>query len=268
MKEYRLLANASFLKGEYAEAVRFYEAALRGGDAYAADNLAYMYLTGLHVAQDHEKARTLYAAASYLDGGVGYFNLALMELRGLGTPADFVRAREHMERAAEQGCIDAMLYLGLAYLRGCMYDPVHIECIHYIPFYRVVRRNLDVLLLDGEGGDDALEDARWDAIEQSMERSVDMYRKIQDLPESDEYAEQRSAGTFMLGVSLVEGAHHYDPQRGYKLLNAAATVGGSYDSALYLLQNRSAAEYYGVDIKKIRMLAAAGHFGEDPTLVQ
>ena len=258
-----LHANALFLQGKHKEALEGYEEILRSSpDALAAANLAYMYHRGISVVRDYQKAFQLYTVASEGDGGVSFFNLAIMHLRGQGVPVDFVKARKLMQRSAQQGCADANLYLGLAYLMGYMYDPVEIECISLIPFYRVIYRDYSVPLLDGGDFDPDMEDRRFEAIECDAEDAFEMYKSVALEHSDDPYVERQvAAANFMKAKFYIEGVgNRYDPKMGFRLMEQAAIFGYSQEAAAFLLANRDKAKVYKVNLPKLERLVESGYF--------
>ena len=247
-------ANAAFLDGRYADAIAEYREGTRREDAYAAVNLAYMYREGIGVSKDYGMAASLYLSAMYLDEGVAAFNLALHAMRGLGVRQDLKKALAFMEKSAAQGCIDAQLYLGLAYLLGCVYDPVHITAIHYIPSYHVVYRQSD-MLLEGAVDNPSLEDSRWEIMSPDPERSAYMYRLGVQGHDVDEFATQVGDARYMLGQSMIEGvADAPRPRAGFRHIEAAALQSGSEDARRFLFENAELAEHYGVDMARVRGL--------------
>ena len=141
-------ADAEFLKGNYKEAFGLYfKGANEFGSSRAAFDLAYMYHRGIHVPKNYDMAHDYYIYASMLEGGAPYFNIAVMCLRGQGRNVDFKKAVEYMKRADAMGCVDAQIYLGTAYTVGYVFDPIEIECISMIPFYRVIKRDVSELFL-------------------------------------------------------------------------------------------------------------------------
>ena len=248
-------ANAAFLDGRYAEAIVEYQKGTRQEDPFAAINLAYILREGIGTARNEKLAASLYQSALYLDtSGVAAFNLALLSMRGIGVPIDLNQALSYMEKSAEMRCIDAQLYLGLAYLLGCVYDPVHIRAIHHIPSYHVVY-NQEAALLEGEAPDPVLEDARWEVLMPDPERSAKMYRDGVKGHDIDEFSEQVGNARFMLGQSMIEGVGGAPrPRSGFRQLEAAALLSDNRDAAQYLLENHELAAYYGVNVERIRGL--------------
>ena len=258
-----LHANCLFLRGRHKEAFDAYMEIVKATpDAIAASNIGYMYHRGIAVVRNYKKAMDYYMAALLEDGGVSCFNMALMYLRGQGVDADFKKAIKLMKQSAELGCADARLYLGLAYILGYAYDPVEIECISLIPFYRVIYRDESMPLLDGNGYDPSLEDKRYEAIEADGDDAVEIYGKLLSEHYDDPYAEKQcGAAQFMLGKAYVEGlGNAYNPKFGYQKIYRAAIYYDSAEAAQYLLANAEAARTYKVDVDKIELLTGYGYF--------
>lgn len=233
-----------------------------GQNAIAASNLGYMYHRGIAVMRDYTKAMLYYKAACESDGGAAYFNMALMYMRGQGVDIDFKRAIDLMHRSAELGCADARLYLGLAYIMGYVYDPIEIECVSLIPFYRVIYRDSSAPLLEGEGCDPSIEDGRFEAIESDGEEAVSMYEALMREHSFDPYAsKQCAAAQFMLGRAYIEGlGDRYDPMLGYRKIFRTAIDYGSAEAARFLLENSEAARVYKINVDKIELLASYKYF--------
>lgn len=258
-----LRANCLFLQGKHKEAFDAYMEIVKATpDAIAASNIGYMYHRGIAVVRDYEKALAYYNAAREEDGGASYFNIALMHLRGQGVEVDFKKAIALMKRSAELGCADARLYLGLAYILGYAYDPVEIECISLIPFYRVIYRDASLPLLDGNWYDPTLEDKRYEAIEANGEDAVEMYGKLLSEHYDDPYSEKQcGAAQLMLGKAYIEGlGNTYNPKLGYQKIYRAAIYYDSAEAAQYLLANADAARTYKIDVDRIEMLTGYDYF--------
>lgn len=249
-------ADARFLKGEYREAFEMYfEGATRHRDPRAAFDVAYMYHRGFYVPRNYKLAHEFYGAAALLEGGAAEYNRALLYIRGQGTAADFQMAARHMKRAAALGCADARLYLGVAYTTGCMFDPLDIECLSMIPFYRVIRRDPNQLLLNGLGADPDVEARRFEAIEADEVAAVEMFEAAASVEDDTYMDKQIGTAKMMMGQALVEGVgKEYDPQRGYELLVSAAVDHGSREAAALLVERAEAAAAYGVRADVIGLL--------------
>ena len=256
-------ANCLFLRGRHKEAFDAYMKIIHTcPDAIAASNIGYMYHRGIAVVRDYALAREFYTAASEEDGGAAYFNLALMSLRGQGVPVDFVKAHNLMKKSALAGCADAKLYLGLAYILGYMYDPVEIECVSLIPFYRVIYRDFGAPLLDGGGYDETMEDKRYEAIDCDADEAFEMYRALSEEHRDDPYAErQATAAKVMMAKIYIEGiGNQYNPKLGYRMMERAAICDGSREAAEFLIANRESSRVYKVDVPRLERLASYSYF--------
>ncbi len=246
-------ANGCFLRGDYRSAFSMYlSAAVREHHPEAAFNVAYMYYHGLYVPQSYSLSRRYYMAAQMLDGGAAQFNLALMCLRGQGGAADYHEAARYMKISAANGCINAQLYLGVAYTIGCMFDPQEIECLSLIPYYRVVERDAQLLLA---GDVMQLDDARFEVLEPDEQYATEMFAAAAAHKDTTYISEQVGAGQELLGHALIEGLGAvYDPEAGYKMMERAVEENGSVRAAMFLEQNKEKAKIYGVDPEKGRAL--------------
>ncbi len=252
----RIKADAAFVKGDYEAAFwGYFEGAVDFGDARSAFNLAFMYHQGYHTPRNYVWARKYYHLASYHFGGEAKFNLALMHMRGQGGNTDHRGAYEFMKASAAEGCVHAQMYLGVAYTLGCIFDPVETECISLIPFPRVIKRAPDVLLLAGAGSDPTLEDKRFEIIEADGDDAVEMFRLASE-HEDDTYIEQQvGQAKFEIGRAIAEGlGSEYDPQKGFKLMEAAALTHDCKDALRYLYKNAPAAKVYGINTRRIALM--------------
>ena len=256
-------ANCLFLRGKHKEAFDAYMKIVKATpDAIAASNIGYMYHRGIAVVRDYQKALAFYNAAREEDGGVSFFNMALMYMRGQGVAVDFKKAIELMKRSVDQGCVDARLYLGLAYLLGYAYDPVEIECLSLIPFYRVIYRDESQPLLGGEQFDPTMEDKRYEAIEADETEAVEMYFRLSVGHEDDPYVEKQcAAAEFMLGKAYIEGVGSiYNPKLGYRKMYHAAVYLDSAEAAQFLIANKETAKVHKINVEKVELLAEHGYF--------
>ncbi|MBQ9080377.1 MAG: sel1 repeat family protein [Clostridia bacterium] len=249
-------ANALFLRGYHREAFdEYFKGAVDERDPMAAFNLAFMYHQGISVPRNYMMAHRFFLAASGLDGGEAQFNLALMYLRGQGVETDAKRAAEYMKTSAARQCVNAQLYLGAAYTMGYMFDPVDIECISLIPFYRVIERRRSELYLSGAGGDTRLEDQRYEVLEADEQYAVEMLEAAAGHKDTTYIDKQVGIAKQALGQAYIEGfGIDYDPKKGYKLLEEAAIRHGSAEAAMYLLKNGDTAKVYGIDTAKMMYL--------------
>ena len=250
-------ADAKFLKGEYKEAFELYfKGATEYGSSRAAFDLGYMYHRGIHVPVNYKMARDYYIYASLLDGGAPLFNLALMCLRGQGEAPDSKKAVEYMRRADSVGCVDAQIYLGTAYTVGFAFDPIEIECISMIPFYRVIKKDPSSFLLSnnvgGSGNDPELEAERFEAVEADEFSAVEMFEKASRQKDTTYIEAQVGSAKFFLGQALIEGiGKEYSPAKGYRLIEAAALENGSREAAAFLVARNEEARAFGIDPRRV-----------------
>ncbi len=252
-KEFDLLhPNALYLKKRYREAFEeYFRGVFDFHDPYAAFNLAFMYHQGIYVPRNYMMAHRFFTAASSIESGEAQFNLALMYLRGQGVSVDYHKAANYMKLSAARDCVNAQLYLGVAYTLGCVFDPVDIECISLIPFYRVIKRNPNLFWISGSGIDPLLEDERYEVLEADEYDAVEMFEAVARHKDTTYIEEQVGAATESLGRALIEGfGKDYDISEGYRLLQIAAYEHNSKEAAFYLMQNKEKARIYGVDAEK------------------
>ena len=245
-------ANALFLRGRYKEAFeRYYRGAVSLRNSLAAFNLAFMFHQGYYTPVNYEMARQFYQAAASLDGGASWFNLAIMNLRGQGLFPNFETALDCMKRAAAMGCVDAQLYLGTAYTLGQAFDPIEIECISLIPFYRIIKRSPEVAMLTGAGFDLSLEEKRFEVIKADEYNAVEMFEQAAAQTDDTYMEAQIASAKLVLGQALIEGfGRDYDPERGFRLIEESALLHQSKEAAGYLRAHMDQAKIYGVDIKR------------------
>ena len=250
-----ITADALLLQGKHREAFeRYFHGATELLDDRAAFDVAYMYHRGFYVPTNYHMARKFYHAASAMEGGAPLFNLALMEIRGLGEAPDFRAALRHMEEAAALKCVDAQLYLGTAYTIGCVFDPLNIECLSMIPFYRVISRT-EQALLTGAGLDPQLEDERFSVIEADEYAATEMFDRATRHRDDTYISPQIGAARVALGQALIEGfGAEYSPRKGYRLLEKAALENNSREAAAYLTVHREEARIYGIDAARTKYL--------------
>ncbi len=257
MKDFfdNIKADTLFLKGNYREAYEHYfRGAVELHDSRAAFDLAYMYHQGIYVPRNYRFARDFYFAASNMENGAPLFNLALMNIRGLGMKPDLRIAFTQMKQAAEMGCVDAQMYLGTAYTLGCVFDPLNIECISMIPFYRVIHRK-ENLMLRGVGDDPELENERYSIIDPDEYEATQMFAKAAAQEDDTYISPQIGHARVLLGQALIEGfGSEYDPREGYRLISQAAFENDSKEASAFLVAHGESAIAYGISPSIIKYL--------------
>jgi uncharacterized protein len=112
------LARAYRRKGDYNEALRWFEKAASAGSAMGITGLGFLYERGDGVAQDLTKARELWEKAAAMGNTLAMANLGGIFAGGRGVPQDYPRAREWYEKGAQKDNAMAMVALGTLYRDG------------------------------------------------------------------------------------------------------------------------------------------------------
>ncbi len=136
------IADVAFMEGDFSRAAEMYLEGARDGDELASFNYGYCLWRGLGVSYDPKEAKSFFAFAREMEGGESCYNLAMLYLHGEGVTKDFKTAYEYMKISAGQGCIEAQLYLGMAYASGCMLEPEIVGEEHY----QVARQVQEILV--------------------------------------------------------------------------------------------------------------------------
>jgi TPR repeat protein len=104
--------------GDFATALKEFEALAKQGHAGAQNNLAMMYARGDGVPQNFAQAVKWYRRAAEQGYAKAQFNLGWMYHSGDGVPQNFAQAVKWYRRAAEQGYADGQNNLGTMYEFG------------------------------------------------------------------------------------------------------------------------------------------------------
>ena len=207
----------------------------REGDALASFNYGYMLLLGLGVPYNPTEAKSFFAFARDMQGGEACYNIAMLYLHGEGVPKDYVKAYEYMKISATQGCIEAQLYLGMAYTAGCMFEP-DIVRISMIPYHTPELRR-DDFLFDGEVEDfERDEDLRYSAIKQDARQAFEWFQIA--ARHNSAYVEDLVAkGKYLYARCYVDGlGTDFDRDKSVRLM-FAAEKSGSKEATAYILEN-------------------------------
>ena len=244
-------ADAAFLREEYELAADLYHEGARDGDAYASQSYAYCLMHGLGVPRDPAEAKSFYSFAENLDGGEAAYNLAMIYLHGVGRAKDFKRAYRYMNDSADLGCIEAQLYLGMAYTSGCMFEPDVIE-IETIPVHKPVYRMYD-RLLDGDSFFDEEEEAlRYEAIRQDVHAAFYWFQRA--ARHDSTYVEELSAKSkYLYAKCFADGlGTDFDRERTARLMLAAGAA-GSPEALEYIAEHGITYESVLADIERRRL---------------
>jgi TPR repeat protein len=94
-------------RGDYATALREFQAAAMQGSADAQFVIGVMYANGQGVPQDYAQAAMWYRKAAEQGDAHAQFLLGLLYAKGLGVPQDYALAVALLSKAAEQGIYEA-----------------------------------------------------------------------------------------------------------------------------------------------------------------
>ncbi len=229
------VADVKFINGDYATAAAMYLEGARDGDAVASFNYGYCLRHGFGVDRDPLQAKSFFAFARDMEGGEACYNIAMLYLHGEGVPKDYKKSYEFMKISAGQGCIEAQLYLGMAYTSGCMFEP-DVTGICMIPCHKPEYRR-DQLLLEGDIEDfERDEDLRYCAVKQDARRAFEWFRIA--ARHDPTYVEELSAkGKYLYARCYVDGlGTDFDREKSLRLMLLAGKS-GSPEAISYIVEN-------------------------------
>ena len=225
-----------FMNGEYESAAKMYLEAAKNGSTRSAFNYAFCLLNGYGTQYDPEGAFEFFSYAVNMKGGEAAYNLAVMTMRGVGCKKNYKRAISYMRDAAELGCVEAQLYLGMAYTLGAVIEP-DIVAISLIPFHQAIYRTPDDMLLAGEVGDfEADEELRMTTIIADAREAFEYFR-LAAHNDPTYTAELVAKGQFMYAKCYIDGfGTQHDKNKGNRLMLVAGKS-GSMEAIEYLETN-------------------------------
>lgn len=229
-------ADVLFLKEEYEKAAEMFLEGARDGEDIASFNYAYCLMKGYGVECDPEMAKSFFTYARDMEGGASCYNLAVMYLEGNGVEKNYRTALRYMSDAADMGCVEAMLYLGMVYTTGYVLYP-EITLINMIPYHKSEMRG-EVLYLPGstESFYDADEEERFTTVRADARRAFEYFR---DAAYSDPtYVEDLVAkGKYLFAKCYIDGmGTDFNREMGLTLMLKAGKS-GSEDAVAYLAEN-------------------------------
>ncbi len=229
------VADVAYMEGDFATAAEMYLEGARDGDAMASFNYGYLLWRGFGVPYNPKEAKSFFAFAKETMAGEAYYNLAMLYLHGEGVSKDYNKACEFMKISASQGCIEAQLYLGMAYTAGCMFEP-DIVGISMIPCHTPIYRD-DSFLLDGDIEDfERDEDLRYSAIKQDGRSAFEWFQTA--ARHNSDYVEDLVAkGKYLYARCYVDGlGTDFDRDKSVRLM-FLAQKSGSPEATAYILEN-------------------------------
>ena len=231
----KLKADVEFLNGNYEIAADMYLEGAREGDSLAAFNYGYCLLRGYGRDYDPKEAKSYFSFARNMEGGEAYYNLAMLYLHGEGVRQDFDLAHRYMRMSAEDGCIEAELYMGMASTLGCMFEPDVIG-ISMIPYHKPEYRDISTPLLTGYVPDFDEEDRRFAVVKADARAAFEWFRMA--ARHDPTYVEQLSAkGKYLYAKCFIDGlGTDFDREKGTRLMLVAGK-GGSSEAVAFLKEN-------------------------------
>lgn len=229
------IADVAFMEGNFERAAEMYLEGARDGDVLASFNYGYCLWRGLGVQYDPAEAKSFFAFARDIEGGEACYNIAMLYLHGEGVSKDYKKSYEYMKISAGQGCIEAQLYLGMAYTSGCMFEP-DVVGISMIPCHTPEYIGTG-LFIGGDVPDFELdEDMRYSAIRQDAKQAFEWFQTASR--HSTAYVEDLVAkGKFLYARCYVDGlGTDFDRDKSVRLM-FAAQKSGSPEATEYILSN-------------------------------
>ena len=244
------IADVAFMEGNYQAAAEMFLEGARDGDVLASFNYGYCLWRGLGVEYNPHEAKSFFAFARDLEGGESCYNLAMLYLRGEGVQKDYKKTYEYMKISADQGCIEAQLYLGMAYTAGCIFEP-EIVGISMIPCHTPEYVDFG-LMLEGEIPDFELdEELRYSAIRQDARQAFEWFQRA--ARHSTGYVEDLVAkGKYLYARCYVDGlGTDFDRDKSVRLM-LAAQKSGSPEATAYIIEHGITADMLkGTDNRRI-----------------
>jgi localization factor PodJL len=111
-------AEGRGVASDYAEAMKWYERASRGGIVPATFRLGALHEKGLGAKKDTDAARSYYMQAAEKGSAKAMHNLAVLDADGGGAGPNYKGAAQWFRKAAERGVADSQFNLGILYARG------------------------------------------------------------------------------------------------------------------------------------------------------
>lgn len=224
------------MRGEYEKAAELFHEGAREGDAMAAFSYGYCLLYGIGVPTDYAKAKSYFVFARDIEGGEAAYNLAVMYMHGTGVSRNYRKSFEYMQAAAHKGCIEAELYLGMAYTTGYWLEP-DIVSISLIPYHKADYRAGTEYMLMGEVPDAELdEELRFSVISADARMAYEYFRAAAR-HDPTYSAELVAKGQFLYAKCYLDGlGTDFDRVKGTRLMLLAGKS-GSAEAVNYLTEN-------------------------------
>lgn len=224
------------MRGEYEKAAELFRQGAHEGDVEAAFSYGYCLLYGIGVPCNYSEAKSYFAFARDLEGGEAAYNLAIMYMHGLGVSRNYKRSFQYMEAAAAKGCIEAELYLGMAYTTGCWFEP-DVVSISIIPFHKPDYRIGTENMLMGEVPDAELDEELRFSVISANEQLAFLYFQAAARHDRTYVADLVAKGQFLYAKCYLDGmGTDFDRVKGTRLMLVAGKNGSS-EAVGYLMEN-------------------------------
>lgn len=231
----KLEADVLYLKEEYERAADMYLEGARDGDALASFNYGYCLWRGIGRDYDPIAAKSYFAFARDIEGGEACYNLAMLYMHGEGVRRDYSTAIKYMTHSAESGCLEAQLYMGMAYTLGCVFEP-DVTGICMIPYHKPEYRTGDEFLLTGVAGDYDEEDMRFAVISADARRAFEWFRAAAR-HDPTYVSELVAKGKYLYAKCYIDGlGTDFDRDKGERIMLLAGKSGSS-EAITYLREN-------------------------------
>ena len=242
-------ARVIYLRGEYEKAAELFREGARDGDALASFCYGYSLLYGKGVEQDFAKAKSYFAFARDLEGGESAYNLAVMYMHGKGVVRNYKKSFEYMQASALKGCIEAQLYLGMAYTTGYWLEP-DIVSVSLIPYHTPDYRLGTEYMLVGDVPDAELdEDLRFSVVAADGKQAFEWFAAA-SRQDPTYVGDLVAKGKFLYAKCYLDGlGTDFNMQKGTRLMLLAGKS-GSQDALNYLSENAAATMAFLEDEKK------------------
>lgn len=229
-------ADVLYMRGRFEEAAQMYLDGAAEGDVGAAFNYGYCLLHGKGVDYNPTEAKSYFAYARDMEGGEACYSLAMLYIHGEGVKKDYAKALEYMKISAEQGCVEAQLYLGMAYTTGYMLEP-EIRGICMIPFHKPEYAVPSDLLLDGYVEDaESDEELRFSTVSADARSAFEWFRKAAHA-DPTYVGELVAKGQFLYAKCYIDGmGTEFNRTKGERLMLAAGKS-GSREAVAFISEN-------------------------------
>lgn len=229
-------AKALYVKGEYEEAARLFYEGAREGDVNSAFAYGYCLLYGIGTSTDYAAAKSYFSFAREMEGGEAAYNLAVMYMHGTGVSRNYKKSFEYMQAAALKGCIEAQLFLGMAYTTGYWLEP-DIVSVTILPFHKADYRIGTEYMLMGEVPDAELdEELRFSVVSADGRQAYEWFKAA--ARHNPTYsADLVAKGQFLYAKCYLDGlGTDFDRVKGTRLMLLAGKSGSS-EAINYLTEN-------------------------------